>query len=168
MSGCLKMCFFPFFPHLTHPLLTMTNLKKANFFLKTVILIISILQNDIYTLWFRYTIILYEGRHRIAPAFTINTDLRVKPWVIVIRVKQWLEKRLASIYILGLQSEAVYVHVITQFSWMGRNYHILSAMGLWSAGRGAPCIPFHSCVYMYLSKKKMKAKPIQKWIQQCK
>ena len=44
---------------------------------------------------------------------------------ILIRVKQWLEKRLASIHILGLQSEAVYGHVITQFSWMGRLPHIL-------------------------------------------
>ena len=61
-----------------------------------------------------------------SPPHSLSIMIRVKPWVIVIRVKQWLEKRLASIYILGLQSEAVYGHVVTQFSWMGRLPHFLS------------------------------------------
>ena len=112
---------------------------------------------------------------------------------ILIRVKQWLEKRLASIYILGLQSEAVYGHMITQFSWMGRLPHILglqleavyghvitqfSWMGrlphflsygalkcrMWSSMHSISFM----CIHGPFQTKKMKVKPIRKWWQQCK
>ena len=103
-----------------------------------------------------------------SPPHSLSILIRVKPWVIVIRVKQWLEKRLASIHILGLQSEAVYGYVITQFSWMGRLPHFLSYGALkrraWSSMHSISFM----CIHVPFQKKKMKAKPIQKWIQQCK
>ena len=69
-----------------------------------VVTLISLLQNGDDTLWFIHKVILYRGKNLIDYQYWLGLSpensgivIRVKPWSILIRVKLWLEKRLASI-----------------------------------------------------------------------
>ena len=148
--------FFSFFPTFDSPSPYDDEFKKSQFFSKNCDI------NHLHTPeWHLHIMIQIHGYslRRKAP-HSLSILIRVKPWVIVIRVNQWLEKRLASIYILGLQSEAVYDHVITQFSWMGRLPHFLSYGAL--KRRAWSSMPFHFIhVYTCIFPKKKRWRPNQ-------